>query len=439
MNRLISFGVCSGLILLFGGILYGTVLIIQGEVPAEFISYVPPADDGPPTNTPVVQELTSKSVSASPTVTPSVIVAQNAVGAVASPVSVDTTGDISFDSMDISMGMDVGSGLGVGGSGFGSGTAGGSKLEGTFYDLKMTRSGAPSKIPEQSTKDDKGQPLMRNGKPYTKLSVANGPRGVAYVGAVNKFMSNWTSGALSGYYKSAQPLYASSFYIPTVKSEYAPYAFNCVDVSQRGGWLAVYRGRVRAPKTGKFRFVGVGDGFMAVRINHKLVFEAGYQWPSLWQPDNNKAYGLLFMSPEERVKFWADVKAGKIKGHEGYTNIKGYPKAGKYDKELEGLVAGKVFEVREGSDYSIEILIGDIDGAMCAQLLIEDMDRPVNVAKGDKYDLFRTNFSLPDEDELRGLIVRKADGKNPALDFRDNNVINLLPYNQDSPIWTAVP
>ena len=172
MSNLVSFGVCAGLLLLFGSILYFTVMIIQGEIPAEFISYVPPTEDGPPTNAPVSKELTSKSVSTSTDIAPSVIVAQNAVGAVAAPVSIDTTGDISFDQIDISMDMDLGEGLGEAGAGLGSSTAGGSALEGTFYDLKMTRNGAPSKIPTVTTKDKDGKPLVdANGKPFKRLQV----------------------------------------------------------------------------------------------------------------------------------------------------------------------------------------------------------------------------------------------------------------------------
>lgn len=135
MSNVVSLGVCLGMLLLFGSILYFTVLIIQGEIPTEFIAYVPQSEDGPPTNAPVSKELTSKSVTTNPNVTPSVIVAQNAVGPVAAPVSIDTAGDLSFDQIDMSMDMSLGDGLGTGGSGMGSGASGGSALEGTFYDL----------------------------------------------------------------------------------------------------------------------------------------------------------------------------------------------------------------------------------------------------------------------------------------------------------------
>ena len=87
MSRLVSFAVCAGFLLGFGGILYFTVLVIQGEIPAEFIAYTAPADDGAPTDNPTVKELSAKVSTTTPTVAPSVVVAQNAVGAVAAPVS----------------------------------------------------------------------------------------------------------------------------------------------------------------------------------------------------------------------------------------------------------------------------------------------------------------------------------------------------------------
>ena len=446
MSRLVSFAVCAGFLLGFGGILYFTVLVIQGEIPAEFIAYTAPADDGAPTDNPTVKELSAKVSTTTPTVAPSVVVAQNAVGAVAAPVSLDTAGEFEFAEADLSLDVevDLGEGLGNSEGGLGSSKPGGSSLEGSFYDLKLTRSGAPSRIPMKDVpKDPKtGKVLLdQNGKPFTqghpRLRVANGPTGVAYVGEIHKFMeSKWNAASLSSYYKAKTPLYTSSFYIPNARSDFAPFAFQCENVSQSGGWLAVYRGKVKAPKTGKFRFVGVGDMFIAVRFAKEMVFESGYQWPSLWEEKNSKAYGLLFMDATEKIKFWKDIKAGKIKGHEGYTNIKNYPEAKKYDDALEGIVAGKVFQVEEGKSYDIEVALGDIDGAMYAVLLMEDMSAPVDVKKGGVYDLFRTNFKLPDEKKLVNDLQPKDEKGKTIKDFRDGSP-NLLPYNKDSLIWTA--
>ncbi len=441
LNRLVSFGVCSGLILLFGGILYGTVLIIQREVPAEFISYVPPSDDGPPTDTPVAQELTSKSVSASPTVTPSVIVAQNAVGAVASPVSVDTTGDISFDSMDISTGMDVGDGLGTGGGGMGSGTAGGSKLESTFYDLKMTRSGAPSKIAKVVPVLDKGGKPVKgpDGKPQKKIMITGQDD---FVREAQKFFKTWNESALSQYYRSDKHLYAAYFYVPMATDAYGPISFQCDDVCQPSGWIAIYRGRVRAPKTGKFRFVGTGDDFLGVRFNNKVVLEAGYRIPSLFDEANKRAYWIS--GNGDRENHWKAVKSGKLKGFEDYELIPFIKELKEWNSDLGGLTAGKVFEVKEGQVYPIQVAVSEIPGGGFGfMLFIEDLTEGKKVKPGEKYDLFRTNFDLPDRQELFKLIskARNKQGKDVNCLFRISKPeqLNVAPFNEDSPVWVAVP
>ena len=434
INRLVSFGVCTGMLLLFGGILALTILIIQNEPPAEFIAYTPPTEDGPPTNTPVQKELTSKSSVPTPTVTPSVIVANNAVGAVAAPVSFDTTGDISFEELDISLGLDadLGEGMGSGGSGLG-GAAGGSALEGTFYDLKLTRSGNPSKIPTiEIQKDKDGKPVKgKDGKPVKLLKVRDQNTVMELIG---KFLnSNWSPSVLAPYYTPGQKLYASNFYLPQAKAEYAPIAYNCSDVCQDAGWIAVYRGKVRAPKSGKFRFIGTGDDYIAVRFDKKTVLEAGYRIPSLYVKEDPKRSWVSGAGDKDR--HWKEVKEGKRKGFEGYeliTHIKEIPA---WNSNLGGLTAGKVFEVKEGHVYPIEVAISEIPGgAFGFVLLIEDVTNG-KTAPGGKYDLFRTNFSLPNKQEIFDMI-RKA---NCLFNTGNANALQAPPYNEDSPIWTAVP
>lgn len=46
-------------------------------------------------------------------------------------------------------------------------------------------------------------------------------------------------------------------------------------------WIAIYRGKVRAPKSGTFRFVGAGDDVIAVRFNNQNVFDYGWFQASL--------------------------------------------------------------------------------------------------------------------------------------------------------------
>lgn len=519
-NRLVSFGVCAGLLLLFGGILYFTILMIQGEVPAEFIAYQPPAEDGPPTPNPVQRELSSRSAASSPTVTPSVIVAANATSAVAAPVSFDTTGDLQIGEFDLSLGMGagLGDGLGSGGQGLGSGTPGGSSLEGTFYDLKLTRGGAPSTIPNIVKKDKNGKTYMKNGKPFPALVISKGswvgwpgsggngslPEG-NLPGRENEvckvlydFLTNkWNTSVLSKYYSPSTKLYASSIYVPFVSASYAPEAYNCSDTCQDAAWICVYKGRVRAPKTGKFRFIGTGDDYIGVRFNNEVVLEAGYRIPSLFKPDNPGDHSWWVSGAGDRDKHWAKIRAGQLKGFEGYEliQVKG---CNTWNNQLGGLTAGKTFSVKEGQSYPIQIAISEIPGGgFGAVLLIEDVTNGKSPA-GATYDIFRTNLDLPTKSTFFS-VVEKAnyetwknaieqdikDGKKdasarPAPDVYDKfkekveelnqqiidkakpestpfpkmpwsntffhgrrpasaEMVDGPGFNEDSPVWTAVP
>ena len=436
MGNAISLGICLGMLLLFGSILYFTVLIIQGEIPTEFIAYVPQSEDGPPTNAPVSKELTSKSVTTNPTVTPSVIVAQNAVGPVAAPVSLDTTGDLSFDQIDMSMDMDLGEGLGSSGSGMGSNTSGGSALEGTFYDLKLSRDGSSPSSIMRSEQDRKPFYTVKkkDGKNIYEFDVSPSAASYRIVEKLNDFFNKGNRNALAPFYSSPQKLYASSFYVPMTQASYAPYAYQCRDVCQPAGWVCVYRGNVRAPKSGKFRFVGVGDDTLGVRFDNKVVLEAGYIALSLWEKGNVDSYKIS--GDAAATNYWMKVRRGELPDKNGYIQIK-TPETLSWNQELGGLTAGKVFEVKEGEVYPIQVMITEIPGGAFGYcLFIEDVtdmtaDQLTNTEQR-QFDLFRTNFSSPDQKEIIDQL-RKGGASLYGGRFQ------LPPFNPDSPIWAAVP
>ncbi len=442
MSNAVSLGICIGMLLLFGSILYFTVLIIQGEIPAEFIAYVPQSEDGPPTNAPVSKELTSKSVSTNPSVTPSVIVAQNAVGPVAAPVSFDTTGDISFDQVDMSMDMNLGDGLGEGGSGMGSGTAGGSALEGTFYDLKLAKDGhSPSSImrSEQNKKVVFYKTERKDGKNVYTFNVAPPAASFRIVERINSYFNEGKSNAFSSFYSSPQKLYASSFYVPMTTAAYAPYAYQCKDICQPAGWVCVYRGKVRAPKTGEFRFIGAGDDTLVVRFGGKraedVVLEAGYIVPSLWKKDDPTLAGYK-VSGKKSLDYWARIRNGEFKNKKDYIQIK-TAETQIWNQELGGLTAGKAFKVTEGETYPIEIMVSEIPGGAFGYCLfiedVTDMNKKERASTEKRQlDLFRTNFSSPTKQEIADQL-RKGHAGFWGGKFQ------LPPFNPDSPIWAAVP
>lgn len=406
-SKFTSLAAMLGLIIFGGAMLYFTVVLIAIEQEAEFIGYTPPAEDLPARAVPTTQQLSSKAATPSNTVSPSVIVATGA--APVAMAQVDVPMDDATDegmSIDIGMGLDAGLGdsLGEEGSGLG-GQAGGSALEGTFYDLKMTKNGAPTGVANANGQVDRNKVLE----------------------ILSSFMTTWSASSLAKYYQSPTKLYASNFYLPQCKASYAPKAFQCQDKVKPAGWCAVYRGKVKAPKSGKFRFVGTGDDLLAVRFNGKTVLEAGYLIPSRLKEKLNPHVANVDLAE------WTEgIKSGKDRAHKGYAFIP-TDKTASWNKELGGLMGGTEFTVKEGQTCPIEILVSEIPGgAFGFVLFIEDLTKGTpKTAKESAKNLllFRTNFSEPDAAELKTLIKGFEQGK----DFEAPD------YVKDSPIWVAVP
>ncbi len=409
-NQLSS--ILASLLVMCGGgaILFFAVILIVQEAPAVFVSYVPPTEDLPPSATPTTRELSSRAATPSSSVSPTVIVSTSASAVQMASVEIEAA-DIDLGSgIDIDMGMDagLGDGLGDGGAGLGSGTAGGSALVGTYYDLKLTRSGARSAL------------FPKEGN----LAISQNPE---YAKILHQFTRSWSPSVLERYWKSPAKLYASSWYMPHCSADYAPLAFQCDPKKNLASAFAVvYRGKVRAPKSGTFRFVGAGDDMICVRFNRKTVLEAGWCIPSMF--DGSASCLDLSMN---RFDYMSKIKEGKDPKHRGYEYVE-LPNAGDW-MNIGGLTAGTPFEVKEGQVYPIEILVSEVGGAFGFFLFIEDMKDSPQAKKPvaeRRFDLFRTNFSLPDADEIRKLLGER---------YLWKGELKALPYNPDSLIWVAVP
>ncbi len=429
-NKLSSVLACVLFMLLGFGILYFTAVFIVGDTPVSFLAYTPPAEDGPPTNNPTPKELTSREAPAASSVAPSVIVATSTAAVSLASVEIDMSDGLSLDStLDIGLGdSDLGEGLGDGGSGLGSGQGGGSALEGTFYDLKQTGKGRNRKASKLAQKGEGGSLRINRNQYYEVLA---------------DFMNTgWSPAKLGRYYESPNKLYASNFYLPVAKARYAPIAYQVGDakkpetqwVCQPAGWCVVYRGKVRAPKTGKFRFIGTGDDCIAVRFDRKVVMEGGYRLISSFDAKAGGGPKLQLSTQGGRDAFFKDVKSGRDRDHKEYELIPTVEGIGIWKQELGGLMAGNTFSVKEGEVYPIEILVAEEGGAFGFVLFIEDVTDGKN-SKAKQYDLFRTNFSEPSSEEINNMLretgsVHVFGGKELRLD---------IPYNKDSLIWTAVP
>lgn len=419
-NQLSSLAASLMLVLIGGGTLFFTALVIATEQPAEFIAYVAPSDNAAPSNNPTQQDLTSKATTPSSNVSPSVIVAVGAASPVAmAPVDLDMNTEDMGMAVDIDMGFDadMGEALGDSGSGMGSNSANGSALEGTFYDFKQTKNGAMTGL---SSRNEKGGWNLNRER---------------YCETLNSFVRTWSPAAFSKFYQSPTKLYASNFYLPSCDAAYAPIAYQCQKKVEPSCWAAVYRGKVRAPKSGKFRFVGTGDELLAVRFNRKMVLESGWVIPSTYEKGKGHATsGMGSPNWSEASKaYHKAIREGKDRNHKDYV-IAHYDGIPKWNTELGGLTAGEPFDVKEGQTYNIEILVSEGPGGEFGfALLVDEYDEDSKSWKFGKpnarLDLFRTNFSEPNKEEITKMLEE-------AKCKRGNQ---FPPYNPDSLVWVAVP
>ncbi len=397
-SKLSAIAACLGFILAGGAALYLVTIVITGNELPSFRSYEPPASNKPPTPKPRTPDLSSRSASPSDSVAPPVIVSTTFTR-VGMPTS-----DIPTPDFGIGMGNDIGaglggdgigSGLGEGSGGLGSGDSDGSTLVGSFYDFKLTKSGASTGITPAST----GRILSL----YKSF-----------------FAGGWNEAkTFRNYYKSPTQLYAGSFILPACKPEYAPIAFKCDPKVKASAWAVIYRGTVVAPTTGKFRFAGIGDDIIAVRFNRKMVLEAGWAIPT-----ENQSDGALGASPHYRQDVLADKYASKRDYQ--FLNV---PGISHWNATVGGLTAGDTFSVREGQEYPIEIFISEIPGGQFGfALLIEDV---TNGAKGAKnLEIFRTDMSTPSAAATQKLL-NDAGCSIGALQWPQ--------YSNDSYIWVSRP
>ena len=213
-------------------------------------------------------------------------------------------------------GMTSSSGSGAGGAavpffGFRESKGGGS-LVGKFYDLKQLKNGTPSKLDEQ------------NG----------------FSGEIAKFVNGWNESTFEKYFVGPNPLYTTQIFIPKINADQGPLAFGLGGRVQPKMWAAHYKGNVVPTESGTFRFVGMGDDFLVVRFNGRVVLDCGSMTPTGHAPQSFYASAGLQLDP----------------------------KMGWY----KGLGRGDPVQVNGGESYPMEVLIGEWPGGdFKAWLMIE--------------------------------------------------------------------
>ncbi len=99
--------------------------------------------------------------------------------------------------------------------------------------------------------------------------------------------------------------------MPVMDAKDAPKAFK---VNKPASYWAVhYRGKVRAPATGTYRFVGLADDFLLVRFGGRLVLDASIGNVAPDFPREETRLFAPFFSDERHDKVYREIIGGHRK------------------------------------------------------------------------------------------------------------------------------
>ena len=281
-----------------------------------------------------------------------------------------------------------------------------SLLQGVFYDFKLLKNGSQNNDFRNYTNSEAGIPLVVNVlRPFV-----NGKWRREYDGQGRVHFSD-----LDKYYCSPTRVWSSFFYMPKITTEEAPKAFYCGSEVKPGAWCCIFSGYVKAPFTGKFRFVGYGDDYLVIRFNQQVVFDYGWISATLGERFDDGLRKRLSDAPSKQiVRSMPKIDAPESSFYSDY-------KPEFFLQSLcdgQGIATGKTLSVKAGDVIPIDILIGDIGGTFKYALFIEPLNangEPM-VKNPSKLQLFRTTTDLPELTE---------NGDIPA-------------FNPTGPIWKVV-
>jgi hypothetical protein len=166
---------------------------------------------------------------------------------------------------------------------------------------------------------------------YDRRGRETGMSNLSYLRRMRKFIDNgWNPNTFASWYRSPKKLYVTQIMIPPISSDLGPQSvgidsgLDFIPIN----WCILYKGEIACRTGGKFRLRGSGDETLVVRIDGKIVLNAGWFWQravvSDWLPS----------SEEDRKYFMGNSVAA----------------------------VGDWFELAPATPVKIEILLGDNGG-----------------------------------------------------------------------------
>lgn len=152
---------------------------------------------------------------------------------------------------DFGEGWEAGDGDGkFGGSGnFGSTHRSSGGLEGTMYDFKKKRNGED-----------------------VAYDIANPTEFVER--AVRLQKADFSESSLSRYFRAPNSLFLTHLAIPFSNAESGPSFFGADGDIKPSGWMVHYQGRITVPRSGTYRFSGLGDDYLVLMLKGRMRLAA---------------------------------------------------------------------------------------------------------------------------------------------------------------------
>ncbi len=132
-------------------------------------------------------------------------------------------------------------------------------------------------------------------------------------------MNDWNPAIFSRFYRAPSKLYATQFFIPPTISDVAPDLFGDTSTAEAAYWLCHYEGKISHKEGGRFRFVGVADNWLFVRINGKVVLDGtgldknrvnNYAEWQRYEPNDSNKWPMFGGGLTWKVGNWFEIEPG---------------------------------------------------------------------------------------------------------------------------------
>jgi len=181
----------------------------------------------------------------------------------------------------------------------GSGRSVGNDFEGTFYHMK---------------RDRRGRPI----KGWSVEDVLAGGISSKFDFLIREFFEKgWDTKVFDRFYRAPKKLYATQFFMPSMRSVIAPEKFGIEENIEAALWAIHYKGNISHNEGGRFRFWGNADDILFVRVNGAMVLDGSYEdrvervihdWRS--RAKQHMKYPLS--TSHARIGDWFTLEAGEV-------------------------------------------------------------------------------------------------------------------------------